>query len=107
MILATYLFFVACGATSTPTSVAKKLLVAIENGDNKTIEALMTPQASAVVISMGEKLSEGVKENGKILRTEETITGDTAKVTIFYENGQTADMDLVREKGKWLVTFEK
>jgi hypothetical protein len=107
LILVAYLVFVACGTTSTPSSVVRKLISAIENGDHKTIEELMTPQAAGVVISMGDKLRDGITENGKVLRTEETITGDTAKVKVFYENGETADFDLIRDKGKWLVTVEK
>jgi ABC-type oligopeptide transport system substrate-binding subunit len=107
LILASYLLLVACGASGSPTSVAKKVLVAIEKGDTKTIEALMTPQAAAVVIPMGEKMQTFVKENGKITNTHETITGDKATVTFNYENGETVTMDLIREKGKWLVTFDK
>jgi hypothetical protein len=106
MIVAITLSFVACG-TDSPSNVVRKLHTAIEKNDSKAIERLMTPDAAALFVSIGEKASEAVKESGRITQVEEQITGNTASVTVTYTSGETAEFDLVKDSGKWKVTIEK
>jgi hypothetical protein len=96
-------FVVACGGGGSPSSVVKQLHTALEKGDTKKVEELMTPGGAALVVSMMEKAQGTVEKNGKITKTQETINGDKATVKVTYSNGQEADFDLVKVDGKWKV----
>jgi len=106
MVIVLILSVFGCGGGS-PTSVVRSLHTAMEKGNNKSIERLMTEEAAQLVIGLGEKAQEGIRDSGQITNTEERITGNTATVTVTYANGQTNQFDLVRERGKWKVTINK
>jgi len=98
---------IGCSAGGSPTNVVKKLHTAVEKGDAKAIGQLMTPEASQMMIMLGEKASGMIASYGGITRTEETINGDYASVKVTYRNGETSDYDLVKVDGKWKVTINK
>jgi hypothetical protein len=95
------------GGGGSPTSVVKQLHTAIEKGDDKKINELMTPEAAGMLIMMLEKVKGTVAEYGKITKTEETITDDKAVVKVTYNNGQEGSFDLIKVDGKWKVNFSK
>lgn len=99
---------VSCGGKgNSPTNVVKQLHTAIEKGDADKISELMTPEAAQLMAMMMEKTKGMLDEQGKITKTEETITGDTAVVKVTYDNGEQGEFKLVKTDGKWLVTLEK
>jgi len=109
------IFIAGCGIES-PSSVARKFFVAISKGDVKAMEKVATPDAMKIYSNIGdlgnkENLSDKEKEElaefGKIKSITHTIEGDTAVVTVTLDNGQTSKLDLIKEKGKWKVTFKK
>ncbi|GHV00744.1 hypothetical protein FACS189483_10940 [Spirochaetia bacterium] len=99
---------VSCGGGgASPSAVVKNFFAAAEKGDAKKIAEYCTPEAGAMMGSLGEKLTESTKELGKITGTKETIDGDTAKVEVTFEKGDPQTIDLVKVNGKWLVTIKK
>jgi hypothetical protein len=96
---------IGCGGGS-PSSVVKKLHTAVEKGDANEINKLMEPQAAGLTIKMLSEIQTMSADSGGIAKTEESITGDKAKVKVTYKNGDTDDFDLVKIDGKWLVTID-
>ena len=106
VLIAMLINLIGCGSPS-PSRVVRDLHNAIERGNNKAIERLMTDQAASMVIMMGEKMQESLADLGRITTIEEEIDGNTATVTVTYASGQIAEFDLVRENGRWKVAFDK
>jgi hypothetical protein len=103
MLIISFAFVNCGGGGASPSSVVKQLYTALEKGDKKKVEELMTPGAGQLFLSMMEKAQGTVEKNGKIAKTQETIDGDKATVKVTYENGEQADFDLVKIDGKWKV----
>jgi len=102
------LAIIGCGGGgSSPSTVVKRLYTAIEKGDTKAYNELMTPEAASMMIMFGEKAKGQVEKTGKIVKTEEEIDGDTATVKVTFEDGNTEDFELVKKDGKWKVNFDK
>ena len=106
ILIAVLINVVGCGSPS-PSRVVRDLHTAIESGNDRAIERLMTDQAASLVFMMGEKMQESLADLGSITNTEEEIDGNTATVTVTYASGQIAEFDLVRENGRWKVAFDK
>ena len=106
ILIAVLMNVIGCGSPS-PSRVVRDLHTAIEKGNNKAIERLMTDQAASMVVLMGEKMQESIADLGRITNTEEEIDGNTATVTVTYASGQIAEFDLVKENGRWKVAFDK
>ena len=96
----------SCGGSS-PSSVARNFYTAVEKGDTKAIEQNSTPETAQLMALFGEKAKEGLTENAKIKSTSEKIDGDTAVVTLTFDNGETQELDLIKVNGKWKVTISK
>jgi hypothetical protein len=92
---------------SSPSGAAKKFYEAAVKGDVKAMEQTATPETVQMMVAFGEMAKEGLAEYGKITGATETIDGDTAVVTLTFENGETDDMDLIKVDGKWKVTVNK
>ncbi len=104
----------ACSIFSSgPGKTVELFFRAIENGQlqeaksylsNNTIQSLGTDKWDALLTQMHQELINkgGV---GKIKITEETITGDIAKVTVSISFGDGTEeasvMDLIKENDKW------
>jgi len=98
----------SCGGGGGPTAAAKGFVAAVEKGsDAKAMEKFATKETAALMVMFGEKAKTSMAEYGKITGTSETIDGDTAKVTLTFENGKTQDLDLIKEDGKWKVSVKK
>jgi ketosteroid isomerase-like protein len=99
---------VSCGGkASSPSDAAKKFYAAALKGDAKAMEAVATPETVQMMVMFGEKAKTGLAEYGKVTDASETIDGDTAVVTLTFENGATDDIDLIKVDGKWKVTVNK
>ena len=96
-----------CGGGGSPSSVVKQLFTAIEKGDAKNLNELMTPESAAMMGMFMEKAKGSMTEKGGITKTEETINGDTAVVKATFKDGSTDELKLVKVDGKWKVTIDK
>jgi ketosteroid isomerase-like protein len=100
-------FIAGCGGGDNPSSVARKFYTAIEKNDSKAMAQVATPDTVQMMAMFGEKASGMVAANGKIKSTTEKIDGDTAVVTLTFENGETSNLDLKKVDGKWKVALSK
>jgi len=95
------------GGGSSPTAAAKAFMAAVEKNDTKAMEKVATKNTVALMATFGEKASDSMKKYGKITETTEKIDGDNATVSVTFENGETQEVTLVKENGKWLVNVSK
>ncbi len=111
-IIALLSLLAACGGGSDPESVAKSFMDALLKG-NFSKAAKYATEESAQALNMlaafgdqalGDQAAELEKVEYKI--TGSSINGDNATVTIESE-GQSSDLNLQKESGKWKVAFDK
>jgi len=95
----------SCGGS--PTASAKAFMTAVEKGDSKAMEKVATKDTVMLMGMFGEKAADSMKEYGKVTKTAEKIDGDKATVSLTFENGETEELTLIKEKGKWLVNISK
>jgi hypothetical protein len=100
-------FIVGCSNNNSPSSAARKFYTAIEKNDVKAMEQVATTQTVQTMAMFGEKAKGMLASYGKITGTTEKIDGDTAVVTVTFENGESEDLSLVKDDGKWKVTIDK
>ena len=111
---------IACGkGGGSPSDVARQFWTAAEKGDFKTMTNLMDPESAEIMAALSEKMeraaeedeeggmSDSIKEKGGLVKTEETIDGDTATVKLTFGDESTEDLKLVKTDGKWKVTLGK
>ena len=101
------IFIAGCAGSGSPSSVARKFFAAVEKNDIKAMGQVATPETVQMMAMFGEKASGMITAYGKIKSTSEEIDGDTAVVTLIFENGETTDLDLIKIDGKWKVTIDK
>jgi hypothetical protein len=94
-------------AGKSPSNAARQFYDAAAKGDMKALAKYATPGTVQLLTPFAEKVKEGLKENGKITNVTEEIDGDTAEVTITFENGDEEELDLVKVDGAWKVTVNK
>jgi len=99
------LFVVGCGSPP-PKKVATQFYTALEKGDSKTVGTLVTAETADILASFGPKMTEAAKMYGKVKSATEEINGNTATVTLTFENGKTDNVDLVKIDGKWKVSMQ-
>ena len=95
------------GGGGSPTAAVRAFITALEKGDTKAMENVATPETVALIAMFGEKVTESMKEYGKITYSDEKIDGDKATVKMSFENGESSDVELVKVDGKWKVTAGK
>jgi ketosteroid isomerase-like protein len=100
-------FIASCGGGDSPSSVARKFYAAVEKNDAKAMGQVATAETVQMMAMFGEKAAGMAAANGKIKRTTEKIDGDTAVVTLVFENGETSNVDLKKVDGKWKVVIDK
>ena len=100
------LFVVGCGGGSSPSSATRKFYDALVKNDVKAMGDVATPETVQLIAMFGEKASGVAAAHGKITKTTERINGDTAVVTVTYQDGETEDVDLIKVDGKWKVSID-
>jgi cytochrome oxidase Cu insertion factor (SCO1/SenC/PrrC family) len=101
-------FIVGCGAIGgSPSSAARKFFEAVAKNDVKAMEKVASPEVVQLIGMLGEKSEESLANFGKITGTTEEIDGDTATVTVTFENGEEEEVTLKKIDGKWKVIIEK
>jgi hypothetical protein len=106
LLLAVLLACVSCGGDS-PSTVVKKFYKAVEKGDEKAISELATPpDVAKMIVQYLDKAKGQVEDKGTIVKATETITGDTAVVTLTFKDGSTDTENCVKVDGKWKVKID-
>jgi uncharacterized lipoprotein len=93
-----------CSAASSPKAAVEKFYKAIEKNDTKTMAEVATPETVQLMAMFGTKVSDAMASYGKIKSMAETIDGDTAVVTVVFENEEEENFDLIKVDGKWKVS---
>jgi uncharacterized protein YceK len=96
---------VGCSAVSSPKAVVQKFYKAVEKNDTKAMAKVATPETVQLMAMFGTKISGMMAPYGKTKSITEAIDGDTAVVTVAFENGEEANIDLVKVDGKWKVSI--
>jgi ketosteroid isomerase-like protein len=96
-----------CSAAGSPKAAVEKFYKALERNDTTAMAEVATPETVQMMALFGSMVQEQMKESGKFKTGTETIDGDTAVVTLVYENGEEDTVDLVKVDGKWKVTLNK
>jgi uncharacterized lipoprotein NlpE involved in copper resistance len=105
--LVCFFVFVGCGNNDTPSSVARKFYTALQKNDTKALGQVATPETVQTMAMFGEKVQGMMQSYGKITNTTEQIDGDTAVVSVTFENGESGDLTLKKIDGKWKVVIDK
>ena len=96
----------SCGGSS-PTATAKAFITAAQKGDSKAMEKVATKDTVTLMGMFGEKVADSLKDYGKVTNSTEKIDGDKATVSLTFENGETEEISLIKQDGKWLVNISK
>jgi outer membrane lipoprotein-sorting protein len=102
--LAILVLMAGCSATSSPKAAVQKFYKAIEKNDTKAMAEVATSETVQLMAMFGTKIQGMAAANGKIKTLTETIDGDTAVVTVIFENGEESNIDLIKVDGKWKVS---
>jgi 2-methylaconitate cis-trans-isomerase PrpF len=97
------LLIIGCAASNNPTAVTKNFFTAIQKNDTKAMGKYATPETISLITMFGTKMQGAISAYGKITATTEAIDGDTATVTVSFENGEDTDITLKKIDGKWKV----
>jgi 2-methylaconitate cis-trans-isomerase PrpF len=97
------LLIIGCAASNSPTVTAKNFFTAVQKSDTKAMGKYATPETISLMVMFGTKMQGAVSAYGKVTGATETIDGDTAVVTISFENGENTEINLKKIDGKWKV----
>jgi 2-methylaconitate cis-trans-isomerase PrpF len=97
------LLIVGCAVSNSPAAVTKNFFAAVQKNDTAAMGKYATPETIGVMTMFGTKLQGAISAYGKITGTTETIDGDTAIVTLSFENGEDTEINLKKIDGKWKV----
>jgi len=92
------------GGGNSPSAAARAYYAALGKGDVDALEKVTTPGMAQLLVGFEDFVKALLAEQGKITNIVEKIDGDTAVVTVTFENGKTEDAKLIKEGGKWKVT---
>jgi len=105
--LVIFALLAGCSAGGSPKVAVEKFFKAVEKNDTKAMAEVATPETVQMMTLFGAMAQEEMKKAGKYKIGEVEIDGDTAVVTVNYENGDEDTVDLVKTDGKWKVTMNK
>ncbi|MCL2806413.1 MAG: DUF4878 domain-containing protein [Treponema sp.] len=96
---------IGCSGPSagSPGAAVEKFFNAVEKNDLQAMAEVATPETVQIMAMLGSKAQGTAATYGKIKIVSEDISGDTAKVKASFDNGEEADIDLVKVDGKWKV----
>ncbi len=101
-------FCVSCSETNTPTAAVKAFYEAIEKGDAAALGKVTTPETATLMTALMSMAQANLVSNPIQSYTEQIADdGNTAVVTITSQDNSTADIDVVKIDGKWLVSINK
>ena len=91
------------GCGSSPSNTVERFYTAVENGDTKTLEEVASQELVGLFAMFGAKAKKGMEERGKPKSYSHSIKGDTAVVTVTFNDGKNEKVDLKKVKGKWQI----
>jgi uncharacterized lipoprotein len=94
-----------CSLANTPKAAVQNFSKALVKNDMEALAKVATPETVQLVATFGSKL-QGYAANmsaKKIKSVTEEIDGDTAVVTVIFEDGEEENFDLKKIDGKWKV----
>ncbi|MDR2136383.1 MAG: DUF4878 domain-containing protein [Treponema sp.] len=97
------LFFAGCSLFNSPSTVVRKFYAAAEKGDYTEMGKYATPDTVSLMAMFGTKIQGSLTAMGKITTVSEKIDGDTAVVTVSFENEEDTEVTLIKTEGKWKV----
>ena len=105
--LGLFVLLAGCSLVNSPKATVQKFVKAIEKNDMKAMAEVATPETVQLMAMFGTKVQGMVAANTskKVKTVTETINGDTAVVTIVFDDGEDMSFDLVKADGKWKVSI--
>jgi len=98
-------FLAGCSLVNSPKAAVQKFWKAIQKNDMQALAKVATPETVQLVATFGSKI-QGYAANmseKKIKTVIEKIDGDTAVVTVIFDDGEEENFDLIKVNGKWKV----
>jgi hypothetical protein len=97
-------FLSGCSAVvNTPSAVVREYYKAIEKNDPKALAKVTTEKSAKNLSQFSTKAHDHVVALGTIKTVTEKIDGDTAVVTVTFENDE-ENIDVIKVDGKWKVS---
>ena len=98
----------SCSLANSPKAAVQKFGKAIEKNDMKALAKVATPETVQLVATFGSKMQgyAASMSSKKVKTVTEEIDGDTAVVTITFDDGEEEKFDLVKVDGKWKVHID-
>jgi hypothetical protein len=98
----------SCSLINSPKAAVQKFGKAIEKNDMKALAKVATPETVQLVATFGSKIQGYAASMSakKIKTVTEEIDGDTATVTVIFDDGEEQNFDLVKVDGKWKVNID-
>ena len=103
VLLVVIVLLASCSVANTPTAVTRAYFDALAKNDMKALAKVTTSETLKNLAQMGDKAHQVVVAYGKLLSISEEIDGDTAIVTVVFENEE-GEIDLRKINGKWKVS---
>jgi uncharacterized lipoprotein len=101
--LTVLILLAGCSAANSPSAVVREYYRAIEKNDTKALAKVTTPKTAENLSLFGTKAQEHVAALGVIKAMTEEIDGDTAIVTVTFENDE-ENINVIKVGGKWKVS---
>jgi hypothetical protein len=99
-------FLAGCsGSASSPKVAVQKFYKAVEKNDTKAMAEVATTETVQLMAMFGTKIQGIAAANGKVKSVTEAIDGDTAVVTVIFENEEETNIDLIKVDGRWKVSM--
>jgi len=107
-ILVFVVLLTGCSLANSPKAAVKKFGKAIEKNDMKALAEVATPETVQLVATFGSKMQgyAASMSERKIKAITEEIDGNTAEVTVIFDDGEEENFDLVKINGKWKVDIK-
>jgi hypothetical protein len=94
---------VGCSVGNTPSAVVREYYRALGNNDTKALARVTTSETAKNLSQVGSKAHDHVVALGKIKKITEEIYGDTAEVTVTFEDDE-EEISVIKVNGKWKVS---
>ncbi len=101
--LASILAFTSCSSSSSPTDVAKNFSENLAKADVNGAKKYATESTGKLLDLANSFGAVKVQPNFKFDVIKDSIVGEKAWVFFKDENGAKQSVELIKEKGKWLV----
>jgi hypothetical protein len=101
--LATLILVIGCSAANSPSAVVREYYRALEKNDPKALAKVTTEKSAKNLAQYATKARDHVVALGSIKTVTEEIDGDTAVVTVTFENDE-EKIDVIKVDGKWKVS---